>query len=260
MVFYFVPKKTKLFSNTGKTGPIYGLILPLKEDATDCMKKENLVEALFSAGSHFGYSRTRRHPTVTPLLYGNKDGVDILDTTKTALQIEEAGAFLKGLAASGKKALFVGVKPESRQAVKDVASALHMPYVTERWIGGILTNFVETKKRITKLEDIKEKKATGELDKFTKKEQILINREMVRLSKYFSGLVGMQKVPEALIVIDSKKEHNAIKEARKLNIPVIALGNTDCSIRGISYPITANDSSVASITLILATLQEYFGA
>jgi small subunit ribosomal protein S2 len=221
------------------------------------MKKENLVEALFSAGSHFGYSRTRRHPTVTPLLYGNKDGVDIIDATKTVAQIEEAGSFLKGLAASGKKVLFIGVKPESRQPTMDVASALHMPHVTQRWIGGILTNFGESKKRIQKLEDLKEKRATGELEKYTKKEQLLINRELTRLQKYFNGLIGMQKMPEALIVVDSKKEHNAVKEARKLGIPVVALGNTDCSLRGIDYPITANDSSVASITLILKTLQEY---
>lgn len=219
------------------------------------MKKENLVEALFGAGSHFGYSRTRRHPTVTPYLYGNKGGVDIIDATQTASQIETAKAFLEGLFASGKKVLFVGVKPEAREASIEVAQSLRMPYVTERWIGGTLTNFIETKKRISKLEELKEKKANGELDKFTKKEQILINREMTRLSKYFSGLVGMTKLPDALIIVDSKKEHNAVKEARKLGIPMIAIGNSDCSVSGIEYPIVANDGTVSSIRVILEALK-----
>jgi small subunit ribosomal protein S2 len=219
------------------------------------MKKENLVEALFGAGSHFGYSRTRRHPTVTPYLYGNKGGVDIIDVSQTAEQIETAKSFLDGLFASGKKVLFVGVKPEAREASIEIAQSLRMPYVTERWIGGTLTNYVETKKRISKLEEIKEKKANGELDKFTKKEQILINREMVRLSKYFAGLVGMTKLPDALIIVDSKKEHNAVKEARKLGIPMIAISNSDCSVGGIDYPIIANDGTVSSIRVILEALK-----
>jgi small subunit ribosomal protein S2 len=219
------------------------------------MKKENLVEALFGAGSHFGYSRTRRHPTVAPYLYGNKGGVDIIDVSQTAEQIETAKSFLDGIFASGKKVLFVGVKPEAREASIEIALSLHMPYVTERWIGGTLTNFVETKKRIAKLEEIKEKKANGELDKFTKKEQILITREMTRLSKYFAGLVGMTKLPDALIIVDSKKEHNAVKEARKLGIPMIAISNSDCSVKGIDYPIVANDGTVSSIRVILEALK-----
>lgn len=219
------------------------------------MKKENLVEALFGAGSHFGYSRTRRHPTVTPYLYGNKGGVDIIDVSQTAEQIEAAKAFLDGIFASGKKVLFVGVKPEAREASIEISQSLRMPYVTERWIGGTLTNFVETKKRISKLEEIKEKKANGELDKFTKKEQILITREMTRLSKYFAGLVGMTKLPDALIIVDSKKEHNTVKEARKLGIPMIAISNSDCSVKGIDYPIVANDGTVSSIRVILEALK-----
>ena len=213
---------------------------------------------LMEAGVHYGYSRTRRHPTNSPLIYGTKDGIDIINLDKTIPQIEAAATFLSGLGASGKTVLFVGVKPESRNAIHEVSSALHQPYVTERWIGGILTNFSEIKRRISKLEDMTAKKSSGEWDKFTKKEQLLMTRELDRLNKYFSGLVGVNKLPDALVIVDSKKEHIAVAEARKSNIPVIAIGNTDCSIRGIDYPITANDSSASSITAILAILKDAF--
>lgn len=210
------------------------------------------------AGVHYGYSRTRRHPTVSKFIYGTKDKVDIIDLEKTVPQIEAAANFLKGLAASGKTVLFVGVKPESRGAIQEIAGSLHQPFVTERWIGGILTNFIEIKHRIQKLEDMKEKTASGELAKFTKKEQLLLTREMERLNKYFSGLVGMNKLPDALVIVDSKKEHIAVAEARKSNIPMITIGNTDCSIRAIEYPIIANDSSASSIAAILGILKDAF--
>ncbi len=208
------------------------------------------------AGVHYGYSRTRRHPTVTKFIYGTKDKVDIIDIDKTIHQIEAAANFLQGLAASGKTVLFVGVKPESRGTVQEIAGLLHQPYVTERWIGGILTNFSEIKRRIQKLEDMKEKMASGELAKFTKKEQLLMAREMARLNKYFSGLLGVTKLPDALVIVDSKKEHIAVAEARKSNIPVVAIGNTDCSIRAIDYPIIANDGSASSIAAVLGILKD----
>ncbi len=210
------------------------------------------------AGVHFGYSRTRRHPTVTPYLYGNKGGVDIIDLEKTAPQIEAAAAFLAELGAAGKTILFVGVKPEARSAVEEVAQSLKMPFVTERWIGGILTNFPEIKKRIQKLADLKEERISGGFDKYTKKEQLLLQREMDRLNKYFSGLTGLTKMPDAVVIVDTKKEHIAIAEARKVGVPVVSIGNTDCSIRGISYPIIANDSSASSIKALLAILRDAF--
>lgn len=210
------------------------------------------------AGVHFGYSRTRRHPTVTPFLYGNKKGTDIIDLDNTMSQMETATTFLAELGAAGKVALFVGVKPEARAAIIDTASSLRQPYVTERWIGGILTNFGEIKRRIEKLVKMKEERVSGEYAKYTKKEQLLLNREMERLNKYFSGLTSMTKMPDVVIVIDSKKEHIAIKEACKMNIPVIAIGNTDCSTKNITYPIIANDSSTSSIVEILGILKSAF--
>lgn len=222
------------------------------------MKKEISSTSLMEAGVHYGYTRTRRHPTTTPFIYGNKNGVDIIDVDKTIPQMQAAASFLSEIAKAGKTALFVGVKPEARGTVMEVATALRQPYVVERWIGGTLTNFSEVKRRIAKLEEMKEKRVSGEYEKYTKKEQILLNRELERLNKYFSGLVGMSKIPDVLVVVDSKKEHIAVTEARKLNIPVIAIGNTDCSIREITYPIVANDGSVSSIALVLGILKDSF--
>lgn len=221
------------------------------------MQKENNHSApsMMEAGVHYGYSRTRRHPTTTPFIYGNKDGIDIIDVEKVMPQIEAARGFLRELTNAGKLVLFVGTKPEARDAIMDAATTLHQPFVIERWIGGILTNFSEIKRRIQKLETMKEDRASGGLEKYTKKEQLLLNRELNRLQKYFSGVIGLTKMPDALVVVDSKKEHIAIKEARKLHIPVIALGNTDCSIRGITYPIVANDGTRSSISLILDILK-----
>ncbi len=222
------------------------------------MKKELSLQPLMDAGVHLGYSRTRRHPTVTPFLYGSKGGVDIIDLEKTAPMMENAANFLSELGAAGKVVLFVGVKPEARNIVMEVAQSLKMPYVTERWIGGILTNFPEIKKRITRLETLREDKLSGALLKYTKKEQLIIAREMDRLNKYFDGLTGLTKMPETIVIVDSKKEHIAVKEARKVGVPVIAIGNTDCSIRAISYPIIANDSSASSIRAVLGILKDAF--
>lgn len=210
------------------------------------------------AGVHYGYSRTRRHPTVTNFIYGNKNGVDIIDAEKTAASLEKAGEFLASLGAAGKNVLFVGVKPEARGATIATAGALSQPFVTERWIGGMLTNFVQMKVRIQKLEKMREDRTNGEFEKYTKKEQILLTREMARLDKYFAGVVGLYKMPEAVVIIDPKKESIALLEARKMNIPVISIGNTDCSVRGIEYPIVANDSSTSSIAAILGILKDAF--
>ena len=210
------------------------------------------------AGVHYGYSRTRRHPTTSSFIFGTKNGSDIIDIDKTMPQIENAAKFVAELGAAGKTILFVGVKPEARKSAIENAESIHQPYVTERWIGGMLTNFGEVKRRIQKLEDMRESRVNGEFEKYTKKEQLLLTREMARLNKYFSGLVGLRKMPDAVIVVDSKKEHIAIAEARKMNIPVIAIGNTDCSVRAIDYPIVANDGAASSIALIVGILTTAF--
>ncbi len=218
------------------------------------MSDQTLIEALFKAGSHYGYSKTRRHPSTAKFVYTTKNKVDIIDIEHTAMQLEAATNFVKELSAKGKTVLFVGVKPEAKESVKAGAEKIAQPFIVERWVGGVLTNWPEIKKRIARLVDLKAKKEAGELDKYTKKERLLIDEEIAKMHKLFSGLVEMKGKPDAVFVIDPKREHIAVTEAHKLGVPVIALANTDTNIKGIEYPIVGNDGSVSSIAYIVETI------
>lgn len=211
------------------------------------MDSNPIVDALFKAGAQYGYSKSRRHPSVKKYIYTTRNQVDIIDVEATAMQLEKALSFVSDLAKSGKKILFVGVKPEAKDLVKNAAESIGAPFVTERWVGGVLTNQREIKKRIAKLEDLKKKKESGELEKYTKKERLLIDEEIANMHKLFSGLVGFSGNPDALFVIDPKREHIAVTEAKKTRVPIIALANSDCNITGIQFPIIANDASMSSI-------------
>lgn len=217
-------------------------------------KATGLVDEMFKAGAHFGYSKTRRHPSVASHIFTTKNKVDFIDLEKTDAQLATALEFVAELAKTGKKILFVGVKPESKKVVQEAAASLDMPYVIERWVGGTLTNFPEIKKRINKLADLQAKKANGELDVYTKKEKLMIEREIDRLNKLFSGVANVTKTPDALFVIDPKKEHIAVKEAQMAGLPVIGLANSDTNIRDIEYPIVANDASAQSIAFFVETI------
>lgn len=222
---------------------------------SEILNKE-LVEEMFRAGVHLGYTKTRRHPSVSKHIFATKNKVDIINIEKTIESLEKAESFLKELTAKGKIVLFVGVKPEAKEIVKEVAQSLGMPYVTERFVGGMLTNFPEIKKRIDRLSLLKTQKENGELEKFTKKERMLIDEEIVKMHNLFFGLDVMKKVPDALFVVDVKKEYIAIAEAQKLHIPVIALTGTDTNIKDIDFPILANDSSITCIRFILDRIQK----
>lgn len=219
-----------------------------------------LVDEMFSAGVHYGYSKTRRHPSTSPYIFGTKNKVDIIDLEKTSAQLEKTLEFIKSLAKENKTILFVGVKAEARQATHDAALALDMPFVIERWIGGALTNFSEIKRRIQKLVDLRDQKEKGELDKYTKKERLLIDREIERLNKYFGGLVSLKKAPDAMIIIDAKREHIAKVEAQQSGVPVVALMNTDTNIRGVEHPVIGNDAAVSSIKFYLNKIVEAYNA
>lgn len=213
---------------------------------------------MFKAGSHYGYSKSRRHPGTTPYIFATKNGVDIINIEKTYDLFEKAIEEVTRLAASGKTILFVGTKAEARQQIIETALALNMPYVSERWVGGSLTNFPEIKKRITKLLDLRDQKEKGGLDKYTKKERLLIDREMDDMTKNFQGLTGITRTPDVMFVIDPKKEHIAVTEAHKMNLPVIGVLNTDCNIKQVEFPIIANDASVSSITFFLEAVKEAY--
>lgn len=220
--------------------------------------QEARIEEMFKKGAHYGYSKSRRHPSATPYIFATKNGVDIINIEKTYDMLEVALEHIAKYAGIGKTIMFVGTKAEARQQIIETALALNMPYVSERWVGGSLTNFPEIKKRITKLLDLRDQKEKGGLDKYTKKERLLIDREMDDMTKNFQGLTGITKTPDMMIVIDPKKEHIAVTEAHKMNIPVIGLLNTDSNLKHVEYPVIGNDASVSSISFFLEACKESF--
>lgn len=205
------------------------------------------VETMFSAGAHFGMSRSRRHPSIKPFIFGTKNSTDIINLEKTAELLDAARAFAAKLASEGKVLLFVGGKKEASAAVKAGAQSINMPYVEGRWIGGTITNFSQTRKRIDRYEKLLSDKEKGELAKYTKRERMLIDKEIASLEKMFLGIVPMKKIPDALFVIDPRREKNAVAEAAHAKIPVIALAGSDCNIYGITHPVVGNDSAKSSI-------------
>ncbi|MDQ3245055.1 MAG: 30S ribosomal protein S2 [bacterium] len=212
-------------------------------------KKESLIDQMFNAGAHYGYSKTRRHPSVSSYICATKNKTDIIDLEKTAVLLGEAEEFIKSLGSQNKMVLFVGAKPEAKEIIKKTADSLNMPYVVERWIGGTISNFSEIKKRIAELENYNKENKDGGLEKYTKKERVVMAKKMERLSKYYSGLFNLKKAPDAMFIIDPKKEHIAQTEAMKSHIPVIALLNSDTNIKNIDFPIVANDTGMPSINL-----------
>ncbi len=220
--------------------------------------QNSVIEEMFANGTHYGYSKSRRHPSTTPYIFATKNGVDIINTEKTHMLFEKAMEKVTSLAAAGKIILFVGTKAEAKQQIIETALALNMPYVSERWVGGSLTNFPEIKKRIVKLLELREQKEKGGLDKYTKKEKLLIDREMNDMTKNFQGLTGITRTPDAIFVVDPKKEHIAVTEAHKMNLPVIALMNTDCNMKKADFPIVANDASVSSISFFLSQIKSAY--
>lgn len=213
------------------------------------LKKGNdtIVEQMFRVGAHYGYSKTRRHPSLAKYIYATKNKGDIIDLEKTSIMLEKANEFVKNLGTTGKTILFVGTKPEAKEVTKKMAESINMPYVNERWIGGTLSNFTEIKKRITELENYRKDSIEGGLDKYTKKERVVLAKKMEKLERYYSGLVSLKKTPDALFIIDAKAEHIATTEARKRDISVVSVVNSDSNIKDIEYPIVGNDSSIPSI-------------
>jgi small subunit ribosomal protein S2 len=221
-------------------------------------KDEVSVEDMFSVGAHYGYGKTRRHPSVSSYIYTTKNKGDIIDLEKTSVLLETAREFVKNLGSRNKVLLFVGTKPEAKEIIKNIALALNMPYVNERWIGGTLSNFVEIKKRIAELENYRKDTKEGGLEKYTKKERVVMAKKMERLARYYSGLVGLKKLPDALYVVDAKAESIAQTEAFKSSVPVIALVNSDSNIKNIDYPILCNDTGIPSIKLFTEAISNSY--
>ena len=217
------------------------------------------IERLFKTGAHFAQVRSRRHPSMKPFVVGAKARMEILDLGKTEEQLEAAKKALSALAKEGKTVLFVGGKAEVAGLVREAAARVGQPYVAGRWLGGTISNFSEIKKRIDRLADLVAKRESGELAKlYTKLERVKIDREIARLSERLAGITELAKRPDALVVVDTKHEAHATKEARDAGIPVIALMGSDCNLKDAAYPIVMNDASREAVSLVLAELTGAF--
>lgn len=217
------------------------------------------IERLFSAGAHFAQAKSRRHPSMKPYLIGAKGRQEIIDLAETGAQIEAAKAALTTLAREGKTALFVGGKTEVAAAVAATAGRLGAPYVAGRWLGGTISNWPEIKKRVDRLAELSEKRASGALAReHTKLELVLLEREEKRLAERLGGVVTLTKRPDALVVVDTRHERHAVKEARDAGIPIIAIMSSDCDAAAAAYPIVANDASRETVKLILGELEAAF--
>ncbi|MDD6188342.1 MAG: 30S ribosomal protein S2 [Clostridiales bacterium] len=212
------------------------------------------MKQLLEAGVHFGHQTRRWNPKMAPYIYMERNGIYIIDLQKTVKKLEEAYNFVRDLAANDQTILFVGTKKQAQDAVKEEAERVGMYYVNARWLGGMLTNFKTMRTRIDRLAQLRRMQEDGTFDMLPKKEVIKLTNEIAKLEKYLGGVKEMKKLPGALFIIDPRKERNAIAEARKLHIPVVAIVDTNCDPDEVDYVIPGNDDAIRAIRLISATM------
>ncbi|EKD76400.1 MAG: hypothetical protein ACD_43C00125G0001, partial [uncultured bacterium] len=209
------------------------------------------VVDMLQAGIHFGHKPSKRHPKMSPYIFGIKNGISMIDLERTKEQLEKILPVVETMATAGKSILFLGTKPQAQAVVKAAAEKAGMPFIVERWLGGLLTNYAHVSLSMKKLTQLKEEKEQGVWAvRYTKKEQLMFEREIESLEELVGGIESMTKLPDAMFVVDCKKEKTAIKEANKLHIPVIAMVDTNVNPAKIDYPIPANDDGIKSITYI----------
>jgi small subunit ribosomal protein S2 len=211
------------------------------------------IKELLDSGVHFGHQTKRWNPKMKPFIFDARNGIHIIDLSKTLAQLETACDFLNTTVRKGGKVVFVGTKKQAQQCIKETAIACGQFYVVERWLGGTLTNYATVKTSIKRLREIEKMDEDGSLAHYGKQEQSSIRREEGRLHKYFDGIRTMDKIPAVMFVVDIKREHNAVAEARKLKIPIVALVDTNCDPDLVTYPIAANDDAIRSVRMIMAT-------
>lgn len=214
------------------------------------------VKKLLDAGVHFGHLTRKWNPNMAPFIYTERKGVHIIDLYKTAAKLEESQAALQKIAASGRKILYVATKKQAKEIVAKNAESANMPYITERWPGGMLTNFVTIRKAVKKMGVIDRMKQDGSFDALSKREKLQIDRTRAKLEKNLGSITDMTRLPGALIVVDIKREHIAVAEARKLNIPIFAMVDTNSDPRLVDYVIPSNDDASKSIENILEYLTD----
>ena len=214
------------------------------------------MKQLLEAGVHFGHQTRRWNPKMATYIYTERNGIYIVDLQKTVKKLEEAYNFVKDVAASGKTVLFVGTKKQAQEAIKEEATRCSMFYVNSRWLGGMLTNFKTMRGRVDRMNQLKKMEEDGTFDMLPKKEVIKLMHEQEKLEKYLGGVKDMKQLPGAVFVVDPRKEHNAIAEARKLKIPVVAIVDTNCDPDEIDYVIPGNDDAIRAVKLIAGKLAD----
>ena len=217
------------------------------------MSRTNFQE-LLDAGVHFGHLARKWNPKMAPFIFDQKNGIHIIDLHKTVVKIDEAAEEMKALAKSGRKILFVATKKQAKEIVSEKATAVNMPSITERWAGGMLTNFPTIRKAIKKMSTIDKMKEDGTFEKLAKRERLQVDRQRAKLEKNLGSIRDMSRLPSALFVIDVQKEANAVKEANRLNIPVFAMVATCCDPTPIDYVIPANDDAAKSVECVMNVL------
>ena len=214
------------------------------------------IKELLDAGVHFGHLTRKWNPNMAPYIYMERNGIHVINLYKPAAKIEEATEALKKIVASGKKVLFVATKKQAKDVVAEKAKSVKMPYITERWPGGMLTNFVTIRKAVKKMSSIDKMKKDGTFDTLSKREKLHVERMREKLEKNLGSIADMQRLPAALFVVDTLREHIAVKEAQKLNIPIFAMVDTNSDPREVDFPIPANDDASKSIEKVLSYFTE----
>lgn len=220
------------------------------------MAKEVEVKELLDAGVHFGHLTRRWNPNMAPYIYMERNGIHIINLYKTAAKMQETADALAKIAASGRKILFVATKKQAKEIVAEEAKKANMPYITERWPGGMLTNFVTIRKSVKKMASVDRMKKDGSFDSLSKKEQLQVNRMRAKLEKNLGSISDMTRLPAALFVVDTLREHIAVKEAQKLNIPIFAMIDTNSNPRDVDYAVPANDDASRSIKKVVSYMSD----
>jgi len=216
-------------------------------------KKEQYQE-LLNAGVHFGHLTQKWNPKMAPYIFMEKNGIHLIDLNKTQACLDEACGAIKNIVRSGRKVLFVATKKQAKEVVTKEADRLKMPYATERWLGGMLTNFVTVRKSLKKMSSIEKMMKEESYQSLAKREKLMVSRDKAKLEKVLGGIADLTRLPAALFIVDAKKEHIAIKEAKKLNIPVFAIVDTNSDPSTVDFPIPANDDAYKSISIITSII------
>jgi small subunit ribosomal protein S2 len=214
------------------------------------------VKELLEAGVHFGHQTRRWNPKMKPFIFDQRNGIHIIDLSQTVKQLEAACDYLAGIVRNGGTVLFVGTKKQAQLAVKEAATACGQPFVTERWLGGTLTNLKTIRRSIKRLREIQRMEEDGSINAYVKQEQSSIRREAARIQKNIGGILDVDKIPDAMFIVDVKREHNAVAEARRLKVPLVAITDTNCDPTLVDYPIAGNDDAIRSVRLIISTLAQ----